>query len=276
MAILLESGARPYGSKSGVVISMVLHGGLIAAAVYATSKVVLPPREKIEEHAILYVASPPPPPVHIAPEPLPEVKTPPKAKAPAEPKRVQAPRPRAAQPAPVAQPKVPSTPALVAPTRVALSLPAVDLNAAPTIGDVVAPAITDAIKSSGIPTGGSVKSSDDEIGGRSKGGLGSGSAGRAYDVNQVERAVQVRSAAEPRYPDALKSVGVEGVVSMQFIVSADGKVEPGSIKVISTPHKLFADAVRTALVNTRYRPAETGGRSVRQLVEQNFTFRIEK
>ena len=276
MAILLESGARPYGSKGGIVISMVLHGGLIAAAVYATSKVVLPPREKIEEHAILYVASPPPPPVHIAPEPLPVVKTPPKAKAPAEPKRVQAPRPRAAQPAPVAQPKVPSTPALVAPTRVALSLPAVDLNAAPTIGDVVAPAITDAIKSSGIPTGGSVKSSDDEIGGRSKGGLGSGSAGRAYDVNQVERAVQVRSAAEPRYPDALKSVGVEGVVSMQFIVSADGKVEPGSIKVISTPHKLFADAVRTALVNTRYRPAEAGGRSVRQLVEQNFTFRIEK
>ena len=49
MGILLESGARPYGSKRGVVISMVLHGGLIAAAVYATSKVVLPPREKVEE-----------------------------------------------------------------------------------------------------------------------------------------------------------------------------------------------------------------------------------
>ncbi len=106
--------------------------------------------------------------------------------------------------------------------------------------------------------------------------FGSGSSGRAYDVNQVERAVQVRRGAEPRYPDALKSVGVEGVVSMQFIVSADGKVEPGSIKVISTPHKLFADAVRTALLNTRYRPAEAGGQSVRQLVEQSFTFRIEK
>ena len=36
------------------------------------------------------------------------------------------------------------------------------------------------------------------------------------------------------------------------------------------------DAVRTALANTRYRPAEAGGRSVRQLVEQNFTFRLEK
>lgn len=270
MAMLLESGARPYGSKRGVVISMVLHGGLIAAAVYGTSQVVLPPREKIEEHAILYVASPPPPPVHIAPEPLPEVKTPPKPKA--EPKRVQAPR----QPAPVAQPKVPSTPALVAPTKVALSLPPVDLSAAPTISDVVAPSIKDVIKSSGLPTGGSVRNSNDEIGGRTKGGLGSGSSGRAYEANQVERAVQVQRAAEPRYPDALKSVGVEGIVSMQFIVSADGKVEPGSIKVISTPHKLFADAVRTALLNTRYRAAQAGGRSVRQLVEQNFTFRLEK
>ena len=80
----------------------------------------------------------------------------------------------------------------------------------------------------------------------------------------------------PRYPDALKSVGVEGVVAMRFIVSAEGRVEPGSIDVISTPHKLFADAVRTALLNTRYRPAEAGGHAVRQLVEQTFHFRLEK
>ena len=99
---------------------------------------------------------------------------------------------------------------------------------------------------------------------------------KAYDENQVERTVQVTRAAAPRYPDALKSVGVEGVVSMRFIVSADGRVEPGSIDVISTPHRLFADAVRVALLNTRYRPAEAGGHAVRQLVEQSFTFRLEK
>jgi protein TonB len=149
----------------------------------------------------------------------------------------------------------------------------VDLKAA-TIGDVVAPTAPDVIgKPGGISREGSVKSDGEDGGG--KGGLGSGS-GRAYDENQVERAVQVTRKADPRYPESLKSVGVEGVVQMHFIVGPDGRVEPGSIEVLSTPHKLFADAVRTALLNTRYRPAEAGGHPVRQLVEQSFTFKLEK
>lgn len=281
MATLLESGARPYGSTKGMAVSVVLHAALIAGAVLGTAKVVLPPREKIEEHPVLYVASPPPPPVQ-APDPLPEVKPPPKAKAPSKalfkappaPKRVQTPQPRPVQ----AQPKGPATPALVAPTKVALSLPAIDLKATPTIGDVVAPSAPEPIRSGGVPTGGSTKHSSDgdiEGGGLGKRGLGSGNSGRAYEEHQVERAVEVSRPASPRYPEALKSVGVQGVVSMRFIVGADGRVEPGSINVISTPHKLFADAVRTALLNTRYRAAEAGGRSVRQLVEQTFAFRLE-
>lgn len=279
MATLLESGARPYGSSRGVIVSMVLHGALITAAVVGTAKVVLPPREKIEEHPVLYVASPPPPPVH-APEPLPE---PPKAKAPAKVFKAPPAAPRLAvqRPRPVEapQPKTPATPALVAPTKVALSLPAVDLKAAPTIGDVVAPPAPEAIKAGGVSREGSVKGAENgdiDGEGRGKGGLGSGNSGKAYDEDQVERAVQVSRQPTPRYPEALKSVGVEGVVSIRFIVGADGKVEPGSISVIDSPHKLFAEAVRASLLNSRYRPAEVGGRSVRQLVEQSFTFRLEK
>lgn len=282
MATLLESGARPYGSSKGVAVSMVLHGALIAAAVLGTTKVVLPPREKVEEHPVLYVASPPPKPIEAPPKPLPEVKTPPKSKVAEKvfkaPPKAAAPRREAPQPRPVQpQPRTPATPALVAPTKIAVSLPPVDLKAAPTIGDVVAPPAPEPIvKGSGISREGSVKSDGDADGGGSKGGLSSGNSGRAYEENQVERAVQVTRAAAPHYPDALKSVGVEGVVAMRFIVGADGRVEPGSISVIDSPHKLFSDAVRTALLNTRYRPAEAGGHAVRQLVEQSFTFRLEK
>ena len=277
MATLLESGARPYGSKKGVAVSFVLHAILIGAAVAGTAKVVLPPREKIEEHPVLYVASPPPKPIELPPEPLPAVKVPPKAREPekvfkAPPRRVAV-QPR---PAPAPQPTVPSTPALVAPTRVALSLPPVNLNAAPTISDVVAPPAPEPIRASGVSREGSVKSGGSDDAGGSSRGLNSGNSGRAYEENQVERAVQVTRASAPRYPDALKSVGVEGVVAMRFIVGADGRVEPGSINVINSPHKLFSDAVRQSLLNTRYRPAEAGGRSVRQLVEQSFAFRLEK
>jgi protein TonB len=208
------------------------------------------------------------------------VKEPPKPKvqtkvfkAPPPAPRRQAQQPR---PDPLPQPKVPSTPALVAPTKVSVSLPAIDLKAAPTITDVVAPPAPDVIKGGGVSREGSVKSSDGDEGGGGKGGLNSGSSGRAYSEDQVERAVQVSRAPTPRYPESLKSVGVEGVVAMRFIVGADGRVEPGSISVIDSPNKLFSDAVRAALLNARYRPAEAGGHAVRQLVEQSFTFRIQK
>jgi protein TonB len=273
MATLLESGAKPYGSTKGMAISMLLHGALITAAVAGTAKVVLPPREKVEEHPILYVAPPPPKPVQMA-EPLPKTEAP-KAKSPAPAKVYHAPPPKAQapRPQPVAA-KEPAAPSIPAPTRVPTALPSVDLKIATTIGDVVkVPVTADVIgKPGGISREGSVKSDGEDGGGK---GLGSGS-NRAYDENQVERAVQVTRKAEPRYPESLKSVGVEGVVQMHFIVGADGRVEPGSIEVISSPHKLFSDAVRTALLNTRYRPAEAGGHSVRQLVEQSFTFRLEK
>ena len=273
MTTLLESGAKPFGSSKGAVLSMLIHGGIIAGAIYGTAQVVLPPREKVEEHPVLYVASPPPPPVAVAPKPLPAVKTPPKgAKAPE--KVYVAPRRVATPPQP--QPKVPTTPALVAPTKVPTTL-AVNLQAAPTISDVVAPPPSDVISSKGgVSREGSVKNNGDgdEAGG--KGGLGSGSSGKAYDENTVDRAVTVTRASPPKYPESLRSVNVEGSVVMRFIVGADGRVEPGSINVVSTPHRLFAEAVRAALLETRYRPAEAGGHAVRQVVEQSFSFKLQK
>lgn len=271
MTTLLESGARPYSSKKGIAISMVLHGALVAAAVFATSRVILPPREKVEEHAILYVATPPPPPLTPPPEPLPAVKTPPKAPA----KVFSAPPRRAPQPRPVAQvpPRGPTTPALVAPTKINVGIPAIDPNAIPTVSDVVAPPPPAASSGSGIPTTGTATRDSDAGSGR---GLGSGSSGKAYDEDQVDQAVQVRSQPAPRYPDALRSVGVEGTVLVRFIVDADGRVERGSIEAIDSPNKLFTEAVRTALLNSRYRPAEAGGNKVRQLVEQSFSFKLSK
>ncbi len=268
MTTLLESKARPFGSSKGVALSMLIHGTVIAAAVFLTTEVVLPPREKIEEHPVLYVATPPPPPIEAPPKPLPKPPEPPKAKSPEKVFRAPAPAPRRAEaPRPVA----PTTPALVAPTKIAVTIPAIDLKAAPTLSDVVTPAASDAIRASGISSSGSVKR--DEGGGSGK-GLGSGDSGKAFDENQVDRAVEVSRKVEPRYPESLKSVGVQGTVVMRFIVGADGRVEPGSIEAVSSPHKLFTDAVRSALLNTHYRPAEAGGRKVRQLVEQAFSFKI--
>lgn len=278
MTTLLESKARPYGSKKGAAVSVVLHGALIAAAVVASGAVALPEREKIEEHSILYVA-PPPPKVYVAPDPLPEVKKPPAAKTPrpVQPPRLRAPAPPRPQPRQIAVPTetriaTPTAP-VIAPINVPTSIPKVDLTGLPSASDVKIPEPTRGAASS------SRSSSDGDVEGRggTKGGLGSGvDPNKAYSENQVERAVQMTRPAVPRYPDALRSVSVQGEVVVRYIVDARGRVEPGSIKILSSSHNLFSDAVRRALLEARFRPAQVGGQSVRQLVEQPFVFKLQQ
>jgi TonB family protein len=266
---LLESKAKPYGSKKGAALSVVIHGALIAAAVVASGTAMLPDREKLEEHSILFV-TPPPPKVHVAPEPPPEVKKPPATKAAPAPRRVAPPPPR---PAPRA---APAAPTIIAPTKVPVSLPPVNLKAVPTVDVDIRVAPPELPKTAGPP--GVARSSSDgdvETGSGSRGGLGSGRSARAYTESQVERAVQVTRAPVPRYPEALRSVSIQGEVMVQYIVDARGRVEPGSIKILSSTHKLFADAVRSALLEARYRPAQVGGQPVRQLVEQPFIFKLD-
>lgn len=272
MTTLLESGARPYGSARGVALSMVLHGTIITAAIIGTAAVALPSHEKIEAHPIVYVAPPPPAaePVHVAPAP-PAVKTP-RAKTVAT--KQAEPRPKLVQARPQLQPKASPAPMITAPTKIAVSIPAPDVKA-PVIGDIVAPPARDRIDAGGSSHR-AVSESAGEVDESSGRGLSSGSSAKAYSENEVERTVEVMHAPEPRYPDALKSTNVEGDVVMHFIVSAEGRVEPGSIAVVSSPNKLFSDAVRTALLNARYHPAQAGGHAVRQLVEQSFSFRLQK
>lgn len=279
MTTLLESKARPYGSKKGAAISMVLHGALIAGAVIASGRAMLPEREKIEEHSILYVA-PPPPKVHVAPDPLPEVKKPPPPKAPARaptPPRMRVPTPPAPRPTPPQAAPIPAAP-LVAPVNVPVSIPKVDLNALPTAtADIPLPEPARVVASSDGVSGKSRNTNDGDVDGGStkKGGLGSGDAGKAYTENQVEEAVQATRQPTPRYPESLRSVNVTGTVTVQFVVDQRGRVEPGSIRILDTPHKLFSDAVRAALLEARFRPARVGGNPVRQLVEQPFVFKLQ-
>jgi len=271
MTTLLESGARPYGSSRGIAVSTLFHGVLIAALILGTTQVLTPARELVEERPVLYVA-PPPPEVHVSPDPLPAVTPPPQAAAPA-PRRAEPARART--PVPARQPQGPTVPPLVAPTTVPLSLPPIDLGAAPTISDVVAVPSPEPVAGSGVGSPAGVTGAGGSVGG-SAGGLGSGTAGGAYSENQVERIVQVVRGAVPRFPDVLRNSGIDGEVQVTFIVGTNGRVEPGSIAVTTSPHRLFTESVRSALLDARFRPAEVGGRPVRQLVAQSFSFRLAK
>jgi periplasmic protein TonB len=269
---LIASGAGPHKSRSGLLMSVALHTTLIAAAIALTGRAVMAPTDRVEEQHLVYTDAPPPPPppkvdpapqkVHVAPPAAPKVQR-------AVPVQYKAPQPKAA-------PAV-KAPVLVAPTKVNVTLPPVNLAAAPTVSDVVAPKVAEPDFSSSSKS--ELGASSSKGGSGSSGGLSSGTSqsnGSAFTEDLVEKAVQPLGGASPRYPDAMRSAGIEGAVAMRFIVGANGRVEPGSIETIDSPNPAFTQAVRSALLSMRFRPAEVGGHAVRQLVEQSFTFKLDK
>ena len=61
-----------------------------------------------------------------------------------------------------------------------------------------------------------------------------------------------------------------------FVVDSTGRVDGSTLEVPKSVHRLFADAVRYTLSRSRYLPATLGGRPVRQLVAQEFVFRMRR
>ena len=109
------------------------------------------------------------------------------------------------------------------------------------------------------------------------GGMVTPNADQAYFDFQVEKPVApIPGTGAPRYPDILRSAGVEGEVLAQFVVDTLGRVDISSYKVIRTSHELFAASLRAALPAMRFMPAEVGGRKVKQLVQQPFVFALQR
>ena len=111
-------------------------------------------------------------------------------------------------------------------------------------------------------------------------GVGSGppiDANQAFFEFQVEKpVVPAPGSPSPRYPEILRSAGVEGEVLAQFVVDTSGRVEMSSFKVLKSTHDMFIAAVRNALPTMRFIPAEVGGRHVKQLVQQPYVFNINR
>ena len=107
------------------------------------------------------------------------------------------------------------------------------------------------------------------------GETGTGVEGAPLRADQVEKQVMVvPGAASPRYPEVLRSSGVEGQVTALFVVDDQGRAEEASLRFSRSDNQLFEDAVRVALRRMRFVPAELGGRKVRQLVQMPFVFTL--
>jgi len=69
---------------------------------------------------------------------------------------------------------------------------------------------------------------------------------------------------------------VEGEVLAQFVVDTTGRADMSTFKVLKSSHELFTQSVRNVLPQMRFYAAEIGGRKVKQMVQQPFTFALTK
>lgn len=97
----------------------------------------------------------------------------------------------------------------------------------------------------------------------------------AFSVLEVDEIVErYHSSAAPIYPRELMAIGLEGLVQATYVVDTVGRVDTATIQVVHSDDPRFTESVRTALSQTRFRPARRAGKTVRQLVEQKFRFKI--
>lgn len=95
-----------------------------------------------------------------------------------------------------------------------------------------------------------------------------------YTADQVEEpaSVAARTSIEVVYPPALFAEKLAGKVVAEFVVNAEGRVEPETFGAVSSTNPLFTEAVRRAVETAVFNPARRAGRAVRQIVHQPFTF----
>ena len=92
---------------------------------------------------------------------------------------------------------------------------------------------------------------------------------------QVDETVErYESSAAPIYPKDLLATQTQGDVEATYVVDTVGQVDTTTIHVMYSDDPRFTASVVTALGEMRFRPAKRSGRTVRQLVQQKFRFRI--
>ncbi len=98
---------------------------------------------------------------------------------------------------------------------------------------------------------------------------------RAYFDVEVDSTVVRDSTSEgPAYPAELLAKNISGYALASFVVDTFGRADPSTFVALQSTDPAFAAAVRDALPRMKFRPAVMAGVHVRQLVQQQFSFRV--
>lgn len=173
------------------------------------------------------------------------------------------------------QPSQPSTgqsssrPSTSSPSSTTRTIRNISLSISADIPDVNVP--LGAVRADDFPTSGVGASSENPS---STGPVAGKPAFEAYEVDSPVSAIA--GSYRPEYPAALRSAGIEGEVTAQFIVDKSGHASAQSIRIVSATNELFAESVRRAIPRMRFVAARLNGEPVAQTVQQLFAFRLDR
>ncbi|HEX6926634.1 MAG TPA: TonB family protein [Longimicrobiaceae bacterium] len=238
---------RRQWSPTTIGVSVVVHALLLAGAVYAS--VTAPAEAAVEEEEITFFEIPEEPP---APEPT-------------------TPEP----PPPVQETTVPPPPQgfqeLVPPIEPPAVIPEVDPTLPP-----VNPEDFSGIGEAGGTADGVEGGTPQDL------SLADSLATHAFEVGVLQRPPELRnknqvaSYMERNYPRNLQDAGIGGTVTLQFVVEADGTVNPQTVEVLNATHPQFESVSRQVVERFRFRPGIYRDQEVRVLVRMPITWQPQR
>ena len=97
--------------------------------------------------------------------------------------------------------------------------------------------------------------------------------GKIFDPSQLEQVPVAKVQMQPAYPYDMKRGGIEGIVTVGFIVDPNGDVR--NAYAIGSTRREFEAAAVLAVSKWKFRPGWKGGRAVNTRMSVPIVFRIE-
>jgi protein TonB len=91
------------------------------------------------------------------------------------------------------------------------------------------------------------------------------------DLDAGEPSLQI----PPVYPPRAKRMGIEGEVTVEFTITADGSVEDAKI-VEADPSRVFDRAVLRAIRRWKFAPRIVNGRAIERRARKQIVFKLER
>ena len=106
-----------------------------------------------------------------------------------------------------------------------------------------------------------------------KPGANFGKGMELFDVSQLDQKPVLRVPVQPTYPYEMSRAGINGNVTVEFIISTNGDVTQA--QVVRSSHREFEVPAIQAVLKWKFKPGRRGGRAVNVRASQLIEFNLD-